>query len=56
MARLTLQSENHRFRGIEVELTLEGPLDESQRDRLREISKACPVSKALAPGLPITLR
>jgi putative redox protein len=55
-ARLTLTSEDHRFRAIDVELILTGALDDAQRERLREVSKACPVSRALAPGLPITLR
>src|SRR6185312_6987339 len=35
---------------FEVEVTLEGPLDESQRAKLMEIAERCPVSVTLTRG------
>ena len=35
-------------------LTLRGPLDAAQRARLIEIAAACPVSRLIEAGLPIT--
>lgn len=35
-------------------LLLSGPLDDAQRARLAEIADACPVSKMLKSGVPIT--
>jgi putative redox protein len=35
-------------------LTLRGPLDDAQRARLVEIADACPVSRILESGLPVT--
>jgi putative redox protein len=54
-ARMTLASTGVTFTAIDVELIIEGDLDPEQRARLHEVAKVCPVSKALAPGLPITL-
>lgn len=38
---------------IICELTLEGPLSDEQRARLRQISERCPVHRALAAGTTI---
>jgi putative redox protein len=54
-ARMTLESTGTTFTGIDVKLIIEGDLDAAQRDRLHEIAKVCPVSKALAPTVPIRL-
>lgn len=35
-------------------LALRGPLDDAQRARLAEIADACPVSKMLKAGVPVT--
>jgi len=55
-ARLASRSEGGRTVGVDVDLVLKGPLDDEQRTRLHEVAKACPVSRAVAAGLPITLR
>ncbi len=41
------ETENGRIDKIELELELEGPLDEEQRRRLKEISEQCPVHRTL---------
>jgi uncharacterized OsmC-like protein len=41
------ETENGRIDRIEMELDLEGPLDEQQRRRLREIAEKCPVHRTL---------
>jgi putative redox protein len=55
-ARMKLESTGATFTAIDVDLIIEGDLDADQRERLHEVAKRCPVSKALAPGLPITVR
>jgi putative redox protein len=55
-ARMKLESTGTTFTAIDVELIIEGDLDPAQRERLHEIAKLCPVSKALAPGVRIELR
>lgn len=41
------ETENGRIDHIELELDLEGPLDDEQRQRLREIADRCPVHRTL---------
>lgn len=41
------ETENGRIDHIGLELDLEGPLDEQQRRRLREIAEKCPVHRTL---------
>lgn len=41
------ETENGKIDKIELELELEGPLDEEQRRRLKEISEKCPVHRTL---------
>jgi putative redox protein len=55
-ARMKLESTGTTFTAIDVQLIIEGNLDAEQRERLHEVAKLCPVSKALAPGVRIDLR
>jgi len=41
---------------IEMEISLSGPLSESQRSRLLDIASRCPVHRTLAAGLQIRTR
>jgi putative redox protein len=41
---------------IAVEMTLRGPLDDAQKQRLLEISQKCPVHKTLVGEIEITSR
>ena len=55
--RLDLEHSRPNGRGepelIEISLSFEGDLDESQRARLKEIANACPVQKTITNGLQI---
>jgi putative redox protein len=55
--RLDLEHSRPGGRGepelIEISLSFEGDLDESQRARLKEIANACPVQKTITNGLQI---
>ena len=54
-ARCTLVSTEGRMTSIDVDLVLEGPLEDEQRDRLREVARGCPVSRAVTTGLAVTI-
>jgi putative redox protein len=41
---------------LEVDLTLEGPLDDAQRQRLLEIARKCPVYRTLTSALDVVER
>lgn len=51
---VTIDMVNGRPPSLTRRLQLRGPLDETQRARLVEIADACPVSRALKSGLPVT--
>jgi putative redox protein len=38
---------------IEEQVTIDGPLDAEQRQRLTEIAGRCPIQRLLAPGVQI---
>lgn len=50
------ETKNGRIDRIELELELEGPLDEQQRLRLREIAEKCPVHRTLDSEVLIETR
>jgi putative redox protein len=50
------ETENGRIDRIELELELEGPLEEQQRLRLREIAEKCPVHRTLDSEVLIETR
>jgi putative redox protein len=50
------ETKNGRIDRIELELELEGPLEEQQRLRLREIAEKCPVHRTLDSELLIETR
>jgi putative redox protein len=43
----TCETESGRLDRIELELELDGPLDEKQRQRLMEIAEKCPIHRTL---------
>jgi uncharacterized OsmC-like protein/alpha-beta hydrolase superfamily lysophospholipase len=45
-----------RMDSLEREVTLEGPLDDEQRERLMEIADRCPVHRTLSAGVVIETR
>ncbi len=53
-ARLAATEAQGCITGIDVELLLPGPLDESQIAKLRAAAETCRISRALA--VPVTLR
>lgn len=50
------ETENGRVDRIELELELEGPLEEQQRQRLVEVSEKCPVHRTLDSEVLIEIR
>jgi uncharacterized OsmC-like protein len=50
------ETESGRIDRIELELELEGPLDDGQRQRLREIAAMCPVHRTLHSEVLIETR
>ena len=50
------ETESGRIDHIELELGLEGPLDDEQRQRLREIADRCPVHRTLDSEMLIQTR
>lgn len=54
-ARCTLESTDGRITAIDVDLVLDGPLDDEQRTKLQDVARRCPVSRAVAAGLAITV-
>lgn len=50
------ETENGRIDRIELELELEGPIDEEQRRRLIEIAEKCPVHRTLDSEVLIEAR
>ena len=50
------ETENGRIDRIELELELEGPLDEQQRRRLGEIAEKCPIHRTLDSEVLIETR
>ena len=55
-ARCAVETAEGRMAAIAVELVLKGPLDDEQRQKLQEVARGCPVSRAVGAGLPITVR
>ena len=53
-ARLAATEAQGRITGIDVELLLPGPLEESQLAKLRAAAETCRISRAL--NVPVTLR
>ncbi len=50
------QDDHARIDRLERDVTLVGPLDEAQRDRLLDIAERCPVHRTLTAGLRIETR
>lgn len=46
----------HAVRALEKRVTIEGDLDETQRDRIKEIGDRCPVHRLLSAGVKIDSR
>jgi putative redox protein len=55
-ARLVAHSADHTWSAVDVVLTLDGPLDAEQRERLLALAEKCTISKALKSGVPVALR
>ena len=55
-ARLVAHSADHTWSAVDVVLTLDGPLDAEQRERLLALAEKCTISKALKSGLPVLLK
>jgi organic hydroperoxide reductase OsmC/OhrA len=53
-ARLAATEAQGRITGVDVELVLPGPLDDTQVAKLRAAAETCRISRALA--VPVTLR
>ncbi len=52
----TCETKEGKIDRLEREITLEGPLDEAQRQRLREIADRCPVHRTLTSEILIQTR
>ena len=48
------ERDDARLDKVQIAVTLQGDLDDSQRARLLEIAERCPVNKTLSAGLKIT--
>ncbi len=51
---VTIEMSKERLPTITRTLEVRGPLDAAQRARLTEIADACPISRLLEAGVPIT--